>query len=338
MKEKVGVGFIGCGNMGRAHAQIMKTFPEVHLRGFADVRAETAERLCEEVGGEYHTTDVERVLNDRAIDLVLVCTHHDSHAPLCVEAAKAGKHIFVEKPLALTIEECIRIERAVDEAGVKLLVGFQARFSPFVRRLKEAIPHPFIIFGQMVDPRWPDESWANDPVKGGGNVLSQGCHTFDLICWFSGSEPSTVYAGGGNFTHPCLPIVDGVMAVIGFENGAVAGALIGDCGANPLTGKAFYELYAGDKVGVLYGYYAEPKVKFWGTESEEFTIDDLPPEKQDWRSAHGYVDMLRAWIDWVGKEVVPFEGAKARDGTRATALGIKAIKALREGCPQRVWE
>lgn len=338
MPEIIGVGVIGCGNMGRKHSRLLSHMKAVHMRGFADTSLERAEQLCRELNGEYATHDVDKLLGDSSIDLVLICTHHDSHAPLCIQAAEAGKHIFVEKPLALTIEECLAIERAVASANVKLMVGFQARFSPFVHKLKEVIPKPLVTVGQLTDPRWHDTIWANDPRKGGGNVLSQGCHCFDLVYWFNECEPVTVYAEGGNFLHPALPITDSIVATLRFDSGAVASVIIGDFGHNPFTGKAFYELFDGAKTGTLYGYYADPALRFWGADIEEFTVEHLPENERDRDHSLGYVQMLQAMVAWVKDDEEPTAAAKVRDGTRATLLGLKAIEAAKNHTPQSVWE
>ena len=160
MSDKVGVGLIGCGGMGSHHARNLAEIEGAHLRAFADVRSEAAQQLQTEVGCDYCTTDPRDLFNDDLVDVVLICTHHDLHVPLAIEAAEAGKQIFVEKPLALTIEGCEQIEAAIARAGVKLMAGFQARFSPFIAKLKEVIPTPLVIVGQLVDPRWGDDSWA----------------------------------------------------------------------------------------------------------------------------------------------------------------------------------
>jgi myo-inositol 2-dehydrogenase/D-chiro-inositol 1-dehydrogenase len=337
MSDKVGVGIIGCGGMGSHHARNLAQIEDAHLRGFADVRLEAAQKLQSEFGGDYCTTDPQDFFNDDQVDVVLVCTHHDLHVPLSIQAAEAGKHIFVEKPLALTIEACEEIKDAVERAGVKLMAGFQARFSPFIAKLKETIPEPLVVVGQLVDPRWGDESWANDPIEGGGNVLSQGCHMFDAMCWLAGAEPVTIYAEGGNLTHPKIPeITDSVVATIRFANGCIASAINGDFGAPALAGKAFYELFGGSKTATLYGYYGLPAIKFWGVEPAEFTMEDLPPEFQNSSAAHGYIDEMKALIDWVGKGIDPVNAAKVEDGLRATKLGIKAIEAIKTGQPQQL--
>ena len=120
-----------------------------------------------------------------------------------------------------------------------------------------------MIVGQLVDPRWGDESWANDPIEGGGNVLSQGCHLFDAMYWLAGAEPVTIHAEGGNLTHPKIPeITDSVVATIRFANGCVASAINGDFGTPALAGKAFYELFGETNTATLYSYYGTPAIKF----------------------------------------------------------------------------
>lgn len=336
MSEKVGIGIIGCGGMGRHHASNLANIEDVGVRGYADIREEAAESLMKEFGGDFCTADANEFFDDHRIDVVLICTHHHLHKPFALEAAKAGKHIFVEKPLALTIEDCKEIEEAVESAGVKLMVGFQARFSPFMHKLKEIIPNPLVTFGQLVDPRWGDNSWANDPVEGGGNVLSQGCHLFDMMYWFAESEPVTIFAEGGNFTHPKIPqITDSVVATIQYENSTVGNVVVGDFGKPALAGKSFYELFGGEVTGTLYGYYSENlAIKFWGAEIDSFTMEDLPEEQRNSSFAHGYVDEMQALIDWVGKDIDPAKAAKVKDGTRATTLAIKAIEAIETGKPQ----
>lgn len=338
MQDRINIGVIGCGGMCRTHMRNLSKIPEAYLKGYADARPEAAQAFLSEYGGEYATQDPRKIFDDKDIQLVLICTHHDAHGPLAIEAAKAGKHIFVEKPLTLTIEGCQQVEAAVEAFKVKLMMGFQARFSPFTSKLKELVPKPLVTVGQLVDPRWGDESWANDPIKGGGNVLSQGCHLFDLVYWLNESEPVSIYAEGGNFHHPKLNIIDSVVTTIRFANSSVASVTIGDFGASPYTGKAFYELFDGKRSATLYRYYSEPAIKAWGADITvtDFGINDLPEDQRQSQTAHGYVAEMQALIDWVLKNIDPIQAAKAKDGTRATALGIKAIESIKTGTPQAI--
>jgi myo-inositol 2-dehydrogenase / D-chiro-inositol 1-dehydrogenase len=328
------VGIIGCGGMGKIHARHLAALPGARLRAYADPRAGAAMALLDEHGGGYVAEDANRLLADDGLDAVFICTHHHLHHPLCIQAAHAGKHVLVEKPLALTVRECEEIEAAVEAAGVKLVVGFMARFSPFVERLKAAVPRPLVSVGQLIDPRWPDISWANDPVEGGGNVLSQGCHCFDLLAWLHESEPVTVYAGGGNLHHPALPITDAVAATLHFASGAVSSAVVGDVGRPAVAGKSFYELFGGDRTATLAGFYDDPILRCWNAEPASMTMADLPEAERSYDHAHGYPQMVRAFIEWAAGGDRPPQAALAHDGARATRIAAAAIESARSGQPQ----
>src|SRR5690606_26091063 len=114
----------------------------------------------------------------------------------CIGAAQAGKHILVEKPLALSSEACVAVGRAVEESGVTLMTAFKMRFYDMIQQVKQLIPQPLMVTMQMMDNRWADDMWANDPVKGGGNVLSQGVHSCDILRYVAGGDPVTVSAVG----------------------------------------------------------------------------------------------------------------------------------------------
>ena len=205
---------IGCGFIGATHAQCLAQLDGMKAVAFCDLSLDRAKCLCEKFGGEYYTDDVEKIFQDDSIDVVYIGTHNDTHSTLAVKACESGKHIMMEKPLALTLEECTRVSEAVERSSVKLMTAFKMRYYPMVQRAKEFIQRPLVTVGQMMDSRWPDDHWANDPVKGGGNVLSQGCHTMDLIYYLNESEPVRIYAEGGNLHHPKLDIIDNIVATI----------------------------------------------------------------------------------------------------------------------------
>ena len=164
MSASVNMALIGCGGMGRSHLRRAKDVPEVNFVGYVDAFEEAAASACQEFGGRYHTTEIETVLDDDGIDAVLIATHHDSHTPFATQAAAAGKHIFLEKPMALTIEECLEIEEAVAKAGVKLMMGFKFRFAPLVAKVKEVITTPLVTVGQSLHPNM--KGWALTPERG----------------------------------------------------------------------------------------------------------------------------------------------------------------------------
>ncbi|HWL52878.1 MAG TPA: Gfo/Idh/MocA family oxidoreductase [Chthoniobacteraceae bacterium] len=250
--NKVNLGLIGCGGLGNVHAECISRIGKAAFLAYADVKSDRAKALLSRFGGEYYTCDVERVLSDPRIDAVYICTQHDSHAPLAIAAAGVGKHIFIEKPLALTAQDCEAIALAVEASGVSLMPAFKMRYYPLIQRAREFIPEPALVVGQMMDRRWEDSYWAQDPDKGGGNVYSQGCHTADIIRFLSGCEPLALRASGGNLTHPGHERIDHCVASIEMENGSLASWIQGDAALGMFTGKVFFEVFGDGKSVQIY--------------------------------------------------------------------------------------
>ncbi len=326
MAKTVQLALIGCGGNGRGHAVRSLQIDGVRMRAFADVREPAATAMAEEFDCAYATTDVARIFRDDSIDAVLVSTHHDSHPALAIAAAEAGKHVFVEKPLALTVEDCERIEAAVSRAGVQLMVGFKMRFMPVVQEVHRLLPRPVLLVGQMMDNRWPDTSWAQDPRTGGGNVLSQGVHNLDLLYYLAASgEPESIYAAGGTLTHQGTEVIDNVFGVIRFRNGCVASLLNGDAGSPPFTSKFFYEVFDGARTATLYDRCHSARLT-GGEPTELRAAEAFAGEDPE-----GFVQELREFVECVRENRPPIIGATGKDGTRATRLALAAFASVRSG-------
>ncbi len=231
------VAIIGCGSYGAEHAKYLVTCPQVRVHAVADLAAERAGDFALKYGAGYATTDLDRLWSDAAIDAVWICTQHHTHAPLAEAAAAARKNFFLEKPLALTLADCDRIVAAVERSGVIASSGFKLRFFPAVMAAKTFLAQPSLTTAHVIDDHWPSEFWANDPVQGGGNVLSQGCHIVDTVIHLHPTSPVRVYAAGGNRHHPTRAIVDTAAVTVTFADGAVASIAIGDVGVPPYTSK-----------------------------------------------------------------------------------------------------
>ncbi len=356
----VRIAIVGCGNIGRRHSKLLGAVPGAEVALLVDPTPAAIERLQQENGLSHvpSTSDPDAAFGDPTIDAVVIATHHDLHPPLAIGAARAGKHVFVEKPLALTLESCREIERAVEAGGVQCVVGFQARHSPFVQQAHAAVPRPRVLIGQMIDPRWGDAAWAQNPVEGGGNVLSQGVHTLDLLCYLAGDAPVALHAEGGTLTHDpeATEVIDSVVATIRFVGGAVASVAIGDFGPSPRTGKSFYQLFdAAGKSATVYGYYegavigerrafvdyrpdgvARGRIEGMGhrelVESTEASTDHLYKiEESDPLGQLGYVGELAEFVACARENRPPEIAAGVRDGTRATRLAVAAFESIRTG-------
>ncbi|MBI4024428.1 MAG: Gfo/Idh/MocA family oxidoreductase [Verrucomicrobia bacterium] len=315
----VSLALIGCGNLGRVHAECVSKMSEARFVAFVDVNEAAAQACLKDFGGEYATNNTERVFSDKNIRAVYICTRHDSHAPLAIAAARAGKHVLIEKPLALKMEDCEIVAAEVRKAGVHLMPAFKMRYYPLIQRAHEFIPQPQVLVGQMMDSRWGDNAWAQDPVQGGANVHSQGCHTTDILRHLAGSEPKRIWAAGGALTHPGHPCIDQCVAAIQFANGHVASWIQGDAGMGQFTSKFFLELFGnGGRTVQLYDRFKKA-VFFDGkdTWTEERTDEE------------GFLFENREFILALREDREP--ALTTHDGIQATRMVLAADKAIRTG-------
>jgi predicted dehydrogenase len=173
--------------------------------------------LARRFGAEQAASDVESALADPAVDAVVIATRHDSHAALAAAALAAGKHVFVEKPLALTHAEIDAVETAHAQAGSRLLmVGFNRRFSPLTLRLKALLAplkEPRAVVVTVNAGALPANHWTRDPAVGGGRIVGEGCHFVDLMMDLAGAPPMDVagaaLAGGDDRLSCVVRFADG---------------------------------------------------------------------------------------------------------------------------------
>ena len=334
MSEVVHVAFIGCGHMARSHMKIIQQYvPKIHIRATMDISEEAAKSAYMDFKADYYTSEVDRVLKDPEVNAVYICTRHDTHVPVGKKAAEAGKNIFMEKPLALTIEKCKEMEDTVRSTGIKFMSGFPQRFSTLSQRARELVPKPTMTWGRQTQGRWDDNAWYQDPIQGGGNVLSTGCHTFDLVCWFNPSKPVQVYAQGGTMRHSNKDVIDTATAVIRFENGSVATAMVADCAPVGLPMMAYELLGEGHGAFILnwqeLWYNSEPN----GV-GNKIDVKLRIPEGRRAPWDYGLIQESEAFADYIlhgGPSPVPVE-----DGTRATLLVLQTFKSIRTGRPQEI--
>lgn len=183
--------FIGAGNY--AGGLLIPAFKKagVKLRQIASASGVSSVHLGRKFGFDQATTDVDALLADPVTDIVVIATRHDSHADYVVRSLAAGKHVFVEKPLALTHEQLARVERAaVTARGRLLMVGFNRRFAPLVRRMKmllDSIPEPRAFVMTVNAGAIPANHWTQEREIGGGRLLGEGCHFVDLLRFLAGA-------------------------------------------------------------------------------------------------------------------------------------------------------
>lgn len=170
------------------------------------------------------SSDSADVFADPDIDTVFVLTRHDSHAALVVRALEAGKHVFVEKPLGLSLEELASVEQAARGSNRMLMVGFNRRFAPLATRLKaltEGRAGPLSLVITVNAGRIERDHWTQDPRKGGGRIVGEACHFIDLARWLTGESISQV-AVQAAADGTGAPLDDVAHITLGFEGGSTA--------------------------------------------------------------------------------------------------------------------
>lgn len=195
---QVGIGCIGAGQFGRmVLLPIIGADARFALRAICSAGGTSASRTAEKLGFAVATSDEDQVLADASVDAVFILTRHDLHAAQILKALRAGKHVYVEKPLALNEDDVWRIEAAMAEAGRLLTVGFNRRFSPAavaVRQFFSDCKAPLTVSIRFNGGEIPAEHWTQQDEVGGGRIIGEACHAIDLATFLVGSPPVRVFA------------------------------------------------------------------------------------------------------------------------------------------------
>ena len=220
-------GIIGVGNISANHATAIKNTPEVKLVAVATRNAERGQAFAIEHNATWYA-DYRALLAQADVDAVAICTPHDLHAPMTIDAAASHKHVLVEKPMAITTTECDTMIDACERAGVRLGVIFQMRFEPLSRKLKSIIDSGKLgrLLWTSVSQIWyrNDDYYRSGPWRGtlahegGGVLINQASHTIDLMLWLTAPDmPTKVSARMGTLNHQ-IEVEDSVVAILEYAD------------------------------------------------------------------------------------------------------------------------
>jgi predicted dehydrogenase/threonine dehydrogenase-like Zn-dependent dehydrogenase len=219
------VGFIGAGNY--ASRVLIPAFRKAgaQFKTIVTSGGTTAVIHGKSAGFAEASTDVAATLSDAAINTVVIVTRHDSHADLVIQSLQAGKHVFVEKPLALSLEDLSRIEQAYREAtGRLLMVGFNRRFAPHAQKMKQlldTVREPKMLVATMNAGAIPATHWTQDIATGGGRIIGEACHMIDLLRHLAGSPITSVQARRMGDSPAVAVTEDKATITLGFADGSV---------------------------------------------------------------------------------------------------------------------
>ena len=225
--KQIRIGIIGAGRIGKVHAEtIAFRLPEAEPVVIADVKVQAAQEVAARCGIAHVANTAEEVIADRNVDAVLICSSTDTHADLVVAAAKAGKHIFCEKPIDHSLAKIDRALAAVKTAGVKLQVGFNRRFDSNFARVRQAVisgeigaPHLMHIISR--DPAPPPPAYVK---VSGGMFLDMTIHDFDMARFLIGDEVEEIYTAGAVMVDPEIGKagdLDTALIVLRFKSGVI---------------------------------------------------------------------------------------------------------------------
>jgi len=197
----VSIGFIGAGSYAQSH--LLPNIPKknnVFLKGVMTATSTSSRSVAERYGFDFCTGNEKDILEDENINTVFIATRHDSHAEFVLKALKAGKHVFVEKPLCLTVQELEKISELLAESSKLkaqriLMVGYNRRFSLLAQMIKEKFGEgPMSMIYRVNAGYIPPDSWIQDTEFGGGRIIGEVCHFVDFLTFMNGSLPVSVYA------------------------------------------------------------------------------------------------------------------------------------------------
>jgi predicted dehydrogenase/threonine dehydrogenase-like Zn-dependent dehydrogenase len=317
--HSVNIAFVGAGSYAMSH--LLPNIPKdrgVVLKGVMTSRGASSRTVAEKYGFEFCTSDENDIFGNHEINSVFIATRHDTHAEYVIKALRAGKHIYVEKPLCLTIEELAEItelfeRRAKGKEQRAFMIGFNRRFSPLAQLVKEKIgTGPMSMIYRINAGPLPPDSWIQDQGIGGGRILGEVCHFVDFLTFMNGSLPSSVYATA--LSDPAGR-EDSVNISLDFENGSI-GTLSYFSNGSKAFFKEYVEIYKAGITGILKDF---KEVEIYGN-GKTFKRSFLNQDK-------GQKHMVRAFLDAIKNGIpLPISFEEIYTVTLAT---FKIMESLR---------
>lgn len=332
----VNVGVIGAGRIGKLHAEnLAYRVPGARVQAIADIQADAAKQLAAQLNIPTATADYHDILNDKAIQAVLICSATDTHARIIEEASAVGKHIFCEKPIDLSLKRIDEALAAAKKAGVKLQVGFNRRYDSNFKEVHDLVKagkvgEPHILRITSRDPAPPPLAYVK---VSGGMFLDMTIHDFDMARYLIGSEVTEVFAAGAVLVDPAIGQagdIDTATITLRFANGAI--------GVIDNSRKA------------VYGY--DQRAEVFGSGGAVMTANNTAHSAviSDAAGVHGplplyffleryndsYIAEMREFIDCIQNNKQPTTAGD--DARKATVIALAARKSYEENRPVKLSE
>ena len=233
VEGKIGIGLIGAGNFVRATMlPIMKSTRLYSFVGIATTGGINVSQAVSSVPFAYSTNDYKELLKDENIQLIIVSTQHNSHAKFVIDALEAGKSVYCEKPLCLTLEELEQIEEAYKKSEGELFCGMNRRHAPLIQEIKTKLHTDKVpaVYDYIANAGFiPEKHWVQDEKSGGGRIIGEACHFVDTIQYLDGSKLVDLKISYAN--NNAYPKKDNAIITLKFKSGAIANIIYTSMGS-----------------------------------------------------------------------------------------------------------
>lgn len=328
MNAKLNIGLVGVGRMGIAYAQYLAyRVPGATLSAVADVRAEAAEAARAQFGAARAYSDFHDLVRDPAVDAVVVMTPTKLHKEVVLAAAAAGKPIFCEKPLALSLEDAVLMRDAVAKSGVFFQLGFMRRFDAGYAAAKRkieagAIGKPCVFKSSSKDKQRPSVDYLR-PENSGGLFIDMGIHDFDLARWFMG-DVASVYSTGGVLAYPEMEGIgdwDNALTNLRFRSGCIGMVSLS---RNGVYGYGIHTEIVGTEGTIQIGYDRETPVLLM---TKDTIAHDTVPGFYE-RFENAYIVQLQDFVQNLRQQRPP--PITLEDGIAAQQIALAATRSAQE--------
>jgi len=319
-KDELRFALIGAGNLVRwEHLPALQKISNAKLQAVYSARGAKGKGYGIRFNAAYATSDYQDILNDNVIDVVLIASRHREHAAQAIQALRAGKHVFVEKPMAINADECREIVRAVRESGKQLTVGFNRRFAPYYAEIKRQIVKrtgPAVVNIRMNASYMTSDFWGASADEGGA-IVGEAVHMVDLMSFFLESEPTSISAY-------CLPAENAepigennIAASFKFADGSIGNLTYCTVGSDSSAGELVEVFAAGvgassedfKKLTIMKGSRRKKQSKIW--------------------AAKGYEEQMQSFVSRLRSGIEP--EVTAVDGARALLGCLLMLESARKG-------
>ena len=227
------IGLIGAGNFVKSTMlPALKEMGQFEFRGLATTGGSNSAQANEMFRFEYTTNNYKELLSDEKIDLIIVSTQHNTHARFVIEALNAGKHVYCEKPICLTLEELDSIKKAYENSEGELFCGLNRRYSPMIRQIKKEMKTEQIpaVYEYIANAGYiPNDHWTQDEAFGGGRIIGEACHFVDVIQYLDGSKLLDLKVTFAE--NDAYPKRDNALIAMKFSSGSIANIIYTSMGS-----------------------------------------------------------------------------------------------------------